>query len=40
MADNDVPIHKDVEHLAYTNPYPNTTLEPEFDLVKESYATH
>ena len=40
MADNDGLIRKEIEHLGYTYPYPNITLEPEFDLVEEIYATH
>ena len=40
MADNDGLIRKDIEHLGYTRPYPNISLEPEFDLVEEIYATH
>ena len=40
MADNDGLIRKEIDHLGYTHPYPNITLEPEFDLVEEIYATH
>ena len=40
MADNDGLIGKEIDHLGYTHPYPNITLEPKFDLVEEIYATH
>ena len=31
---------KKVEHLTYTDPYPNVTMDPEFHLVEEIYAIH
>ena len=40
MADNDGLIRKEIDHLGYTYPYPNITLEPEFDLVEEIFVTH
>ena len=40
MADNDGLIKQEIAHLSYGDPYPNITLDPEFDLTEEIYKTH
>ena len=30
----------ELQHLHYHDPYPNVTLDSEFDLTEEIYATH
>ena len=39
-ADNKSLIARQTNHLAYTNTYPNCTLNSEFDLTEEIFRTH
>ena len=39
-ADNKNLITRQTNHLEYTHPYPNCTLNPEFDLTEEISRTH
>ena len=40
LSDNLELINRNKEHLKYTNPYPNNTLSPEFDITKHIYLTN
>ena len=39
-TDNKILITRQTNHLEYTNPYPNCTLTPEYDLTEEIFVTH